>query len=101
FVFSKISNHGTNHPVIARLHLQTFDLLQATTLSPQTQEQVGHIYFEAGRRLLRCFEITNELSEKQIELEAETQPARIVPYLIDLDRLVETFLYEAKNFLRD
>jgi hypothetical protein len=106
FVISKISDHGTNHPVVARLHLQTFDLLQASTFSPELQDETKRIYFEAGRRLLRCFDTWNELKRKQNELEAEACPSgnpqtTHIPHLVDLDRTAEMFLYEAKNFLRD
>jgi hypothetical protein len=106
FVISKISDHGTNHPVVARLHLQTFDLLEASTLSPELQDEVKRIYFEAGRRLLRCFDTWDELKRKQNELEAEARPSgnpqiTHIPHLVGLAPTAEMFLYEAKNFLRD
>jgi hypothetical protein len=106
FVISKTSDHGTNHPVVARLHLQTFDLLEASTLSQELQDEAKSIYFEAGRRLLRCFDTRDELKRKQNDLEAEARPSgnpqiTPIPHLVDLDRIAEMFLYEAKNFLRD
>jgi hypothetical protein len=105
-VISRISDHGTNHAVVARLHLQTFDLLQASTFSPELQDDAKSIYFETGRRLLRCFDAWDELKRKQNELEAEARPfgnPQIIqiPHLVDLDRNAEMFLYEAKNFLRN
>lgn len=106
FEFAKISDHGTNHPVIARLHLQTFDLLQASTVPQSAQESARTIYFEAGLRLVRCCDSRDELGREQEKLEAEYQPssnqqAVFKPHLVDLNRHAETFLYDAKNFLRE
>jgi hypothetical protein len=104
FEIAKISDHGTNHPVIARLHLQTFNLLDA---SPEAlREPVKGIYFPAAFRLLNCFNTHAELLEKQNNVESESHspssPQVIYrPNLVNLDRIAETFLYEAKNFLRD
>jgi hypothetical protein len=106
FVISKISERGTNHPVVARLHLQTGDLLQASRYSPEVKDEAKRIYFEAGWRLLRCFDTWDELKRKQNELVAEAGPfdnpeITHIPHLVGLDRIAEMFLYEAKNFLRD
>jgi hypothetical protein len=104
FEVVKISDHGTSHPVIARLHLQTFNLLNAC---PEAlRESAKGIYFDAAFRLLRCFDAHADLQQKQNNAESEILPSsnpQVIyrPNLIDLNRLVETFLYEAKNFLRD
>src|SRR5215469_8345823 len=103
FTISKISNHGTTHPVVARLHLQTFDLVNGTTLSNSDREAISKIYFEAGRRLLHCWDIRDQISAEIVEqAPAPQSDPRLMrlPHVIDLDQKLETFLYEAKNFLR-
>lgn len=106
FVVSKISDHGSSHPVVARLHLQTSELLKGSTLPQEKRETVFAAYFAAGRRLLRCCDICEDLTQKvetqSREIQAPAGPhGRNMPHVIDLDREVEAFLYEAKNFLRD
>jgi hypothetical protein len=74
--------------------------------SPGLQDEAKSIYIEAGHRLLRCFDTRDELKRKQNEQEAEARASgnlqiTHIPHLVDLDRIAEMFLYEAKNFLRN
>ena len=104
FEVTKISEHGTSHPVIARLHLQTFRLLNS--YREPLREPVKQVYFHAAFRLIHCYDTHAELLRRQNDAEAEIHPStdpRITyrPNLVGLNQMVERFLYEAKNFLRD
>jgi hypothetical protein len=106
FVFKKVLNYGTKHPVIARLKLETFDFLEWTELSKDKRERVIGAYFDLSERLLKCHEVYERLVTKRDTALAEVQPTtdprvRGVPYLIGLKGELETFLYEGKNFLRE
>jgi hypothetical protein len=106
FEIKKISDYGTAHPVVARLKVQTHELIQWADISKDKRESVAAVYFEIADRLLKCHEIRARLVAALNKAVAEFRPSsdpRVmnVPHLIGLRGEVETFLYEAKNFLRD
>lgn len=106
FTLTQISNHGSQHPVVARLQLQTADILQHAILSSnEDRDRAKTIYFNGAWRLLRCFDRRDELSQKIAEANPpqQTDDSQVVraPHVINLEGIVEPFLYEAKNFLRD
>lgn len=106
FVFQKVSNHGTTHPVVARLLMQTHELLQFTRLDQSVKEDVMTIYGELHRRLLQCHDIAVRIFAER----DRTVAAFIgelgkgnsgIPYVINLEAEAESFLYVAKQYLRD
>ena len=111
FNISKILDHGTNHPVVARLMIQTHEIIQFSGLPKEKKEKVGEISIKnIGPRLLRCFDIKEGMMVAARKVISETEEAnksedrgRVVqkPHLIQLNEKIETFLYESKNFLRD
>lgn len=112
FSISRFSDHGPSHPVIARLVVQTDENVPFANLSNGKKEEILKIAIhKLSPRLIRCFEIKDELfdlGEKAIseaEEDNNSQPdrGRLIrkPHLINLKPKVETFLYESKNFLRD
>jgi hypothetical protein len=106
FIFSKILDHGTSHPVVARLQLQVGELLKSTTLDEATREAVFAASFQASMRLIRCFDIRATLAAEYERLEAERKPRErnmpvTIPHVVGLQHEAESFLYEFKNFLRD
>ena len=106
FAFSKILNHGTSHPVVARLQLQVGDLLKNTSFDESACEAIFKASFDASLRLIRCGEIQNRImagcdkAEQEHRL-TESPQAVTIPHIIGLQHDSETFLYEAKNFLRE
>lgn len=105
FEVKKISNYGTQHPVVARLKVQTHELLQWADLSKDKQAAVMAVYFELADRLLKCHEVHGRLTAAFKTTMEEFRPSadpriKNVPHLIGLKGEVETFLYEAKNYLR-
>jgi len=106
FEIKKISNYGTQHPVVARLTVQTHELVQWAELPETEKLTIKSIYFEMAQRLLKCFEVYERLNAALQTAVEEVPPSvdsRImpVPHLIGLRGEVETFLYEVKNYLRD
>jgi hypothetical protein len=106
FEVRKISNYGTGHPVVARLKIQTHELLQWADLPKEKREAVTTLYFDMAERLLKCHEAQARLVAALKTATDEFRPSenprvRNVPHVAGLRGEVETFLYEAKNYLRD
>lgn len=110
FTIRKISNYGVSHPVVARLSVQTSELIKFSDLSKEDQQQVGALYMSTLQpRLLKCHDILKRLrqalreSVASVEEEQKQSQGRIMalPYVIGLEGEVESFLYETKNYLRD
>jgi len=106
FTVSKTSNYGTSHPVVARLVVQTHELLQFADLSEVERDSVLALYDGLKRRLLKCHEalvrLINELNSTVEECGfKEDGSSKYEPHVIGLVGEVETILYEAKNYLRD
>jgi hypothetical protein len=106
FVFSKILDHGTSHPVVARMQVQVSDLLKNTNFNETTREVIFKASFDASLRLIRCGDIQNKILAECDKSEREHQPgnnpqAETMPHIVGLQLDAENFLYEAKNFLRD
>jgi len=107
FIIQQVSNVGTGHPYVARLMFQTIELLKWTNLSQEEKDAVGTLYKSLKDRLVKCEAILKELI-KRFDDQVKNNPLSIsgsgivsAPYLIDLEREAENFLYEAKNYLRD
>lgn len=106
FKLKKVSNYGSSHPVVARLLLQTHDLLQWANLPKDDKDAVYTIYDRLNKRLLKCHEAFDRLvSARHITIrESEFQvdgSSKYEPHVIGLEEEVETILYESKNYLRD
>lgn len=106
FIFKKILDKGASHPVVARLQMQAGELLQNTNFGKAQREAILQASFDASFRLIRCFDIAQRLKAQCAEAEQKHEPgdnpkARHIPHVIGLEQEAETFLYEAKNFLRD
>ncbi len=101
----RVSNYGTSHPVVARLRVQSHELLQWADLPRDKREAVFTIYDGLKNRLLKCDECYDRL---KAALKETREPGHvgftgphIQPYLIGLENEAETFLYESKNYFRD
>jgi hypothetical protein len=105
FEFRTISNIGSRHPVVARLGVQASDLIKLIDLDEKKRNALQQLYLvKLMTRLLRCHEIRDELDQKTNDAirDAEsTTQVSVVPHLIGLQALAESFLYETKNYLRD
>jgi hypothetical protein len=110
FVITKISNHGVSHPFVARLSVQTSELIKWADLPKEDQQAVSELYMATLQpRLLKCFEILCRLRKALEESAASAANEqkqndgriRAMPHVVGLQGEVESFLYETKNYLRD
>jgi hypothetical protein len=97
-VKQQVSNYGTSHPVVARLLMQSRELLPWAGLPNDIQNIVYGIHYELKNRLLKCHEGYARLVAAKKRM---LQTPQLDPYLIDLENEAETFLYDSKNYFRD
>ncbi len=91
---------------MARLVLQMHDLLQCTRFTSDMRSKITDASFAVSERLVNCWKIQDKLVAACDNAERELPPSPgphllHLPHVIELQRDSETFLYEAKNFLRD
>ncbi len=91
---------------MARLVLQMHDLLQCTRFTSDMRSKITDASFAVSERLVNCWKIQDKLVAACDNAERELPPGPgphllHLPHVIELQLDSETFLYEAKNFLRD
>lgn len=112
FVIKKVSNHGTTNPIVARLGVQTSEIIDFFHLEKKQRDQVCEAYFNhVMPRLIKCDEITKSITEESEAIKADilndnltTQShGRVIelPQIKELVERSESFLYNAKSALRD
>ncbi|QCQ98513.1 hypothetical protein [Brevundimonas sp. SGAir0440] len=108
FVLSRTSNVGTSHPTVARLMLQTSDILDAAGLRQEQKDELNTIFYkELQPVLLECWNIRDSLAKEVAEClevcEVDLRDSRIVRLqsVNQLEQRAENFLYQAKNYLRN
>jgi aspartyl-tRNA(Asn)/glutamyl-tRNA(Gln) amidotransferase subunit B len=103
----KISDVGVGHPVVARLGPQTSELANWLNLDQAKKLQISHLYAVVlTQRLLECHKTRDLLVQRMLESVEKASKqhgnqVREVPHIIGLQKIVEGFLYDAKNYLRD
>ena len=105
FSVSHILDHGTQNPIIARLTVQIFEIIDQCDIAKEASD--GVYMNSLAKKLLRCWEIVERYRLEFIKQtgsykrpQAQSQIV-VVPYVIGLEEECHNFLYEAKNFLRD
>jgi hypothetical protein len=101
----KVSDVGSSNPIVARLAIQTSQLLQAFPLTEENKQAIFAIYgIKVQERLVACDGIRshveacyNQALGQDLVFQAQGR-AVTVPHIIDLG---ETFLYQSKSALRD
>jgi len=108
FEFKKVLEHGMTNPIVARLSLQTLQLLEKSNASQAIRDKVGDLYMNSlQKKLLRCWEIEDRFKKEfAAAIEKYKPPAAAnapveVPQIARLEQECHNFLYEAKNFIRD
>ena len=104
----KVSDVGSSNPIVARLAIQTSQLLQAFPLTEENKQAIFAIYgIKVQERLVACDGIrshveacSNQAFGQDLVFQAQGR-AVTVPHIIDLDSSCETFLYQSKSALRD
>jgi hypothetical protein len=108
-VIQRTSDYGTEHPVFARLAVQTAELVKFSTLDKRGEEAVLNLYINTLKpRLLKCYEIRDRLKgklerscEEAAVANSRNKSVSVVPAVTGLEGEVESFCYEVKNFLRN
>jgi hypothetical protein len=64
FEVKKALEHGVTNPIVARLTLQTLEILEKTTLSKEERDKIGGVFINSlVQKLLRCWEIEQRLRD--------------------------------------
>ncbi|MER8857409.1 hypothetical protein NKI09_07095 [Mesorhizobium sp. M0757] len=103
FRVQRISNIGSTHPVVARLGVQVSRLEQWIGLDEKPKQELVTLYAKTlTMRLLRCDELRGQIVERlEGDIARVEKLTTSIPFVVGLDSLVESFLYDGKNFLRD
>ncbi|MGE0288551.1 MAG: hypothetical protein AB7I42_19140 [Bradyrhizobium sp.] len=108
FVVAQKLDQGVTNPIVARLTLQNFELLQNCAIAKDTAEKLQAIYLnELTPKLLRLSQIHEKLrTDIEAKVASYKPPSRgatsvVLPQVLQLEEECRNYLYEAKNFLRD
>lgn len=108
----KTSDHGTANPMVARLSLQTHELIQFCSIDNKQKEEVFGLYHDQIQpRVITCDEISQEIATEILAVAQELEEKGFViqsqgrvitdPYLKKLEPRVEQYLYSYKSALRE
>jgi len=92
--------------VVARLVSQTTELLPWGRLPKDKDQRILHIYFDLTRRLLKIDQQIGRLMKGMQDADKELTEHHAagrhlhLPQIVGIEGEVETFLYDAKSFLR-
>jgi len=105
FDFRKIANVGTRNQIVARLGVQTAELIQFLVRPEAEREAIKSLYmFTLLDRLVRCERRRDELAaqlrecDDTINKQAVAGRARQVRYVVDLQGICETFSVRGEEF---
>lgn len=105
---TKISNYGSEHPIVARLSIQAKQLVGVFFLPREKADAIISLFlFDIQPRLLKCWEhmmkIETEYMRCQSIPENELSKNQVFncPTIINLNLIVEDFLEECKAVLRE
>jgi hypothetical protein len=108
FTVAKILDHGTANPIVSRLTLQIFRIIDQCNMPQEARGSVKVIYMNSlMKKLLRCWEIAERYKGEFIkEMDAYKRRPKhpqmvAVPCVTRLEEECHNFLYEAKSFIRD
>lgn len=96
------------NPIVARLTLQNFEILQNCAIAKDKAEKIQSLYLnDLTPKLLRLSQIQEKLRAETEKLAASYKPpgrgavSVTLPQVMQLEEECRNYLYEAKNFLRD
>jgi hypothetical protein len=108
FEMKQLSDIGTNNPIVARLSIQTNDLIKLFPLTEKQKEDIyGVLGMEVCQRLITCFKIYSNLRDELLRInqidKSKIFKSNVIhtPSVLDLNNMCENFLYQAKSTLRD
>ena len=104
----QICDVGASNPIMARLFIQTYNLIAPFSLSQKQKDDIQCILGEkVGFKLVKCEKIYIKINEEidkvnDMDFGKQLQNNSIeVPYIIGLEQECSDFLYQAKLALRD
>jgi len=112
FVIVKTSNHGTRNPIVARLSVQSRQLMEPFSLQKEKKEKIWAIlHNKVQQQLLSCYDIWSQVASRESEIVADVEENGIstqshgrvatIDQIENLNHLAGSFLYSAKSTLRD
>lgn len=112
YVVTKISGHGTSNPIVARLSVQSRELMGPFNLTQEKKKEIWSILFDKVQsQLLICYDLWTEISTREIEIISKVEKGGIetqshgigasIDTIERLDQSAHSFLYSAKSALRD
>ena len=111
FTFAKISDYGTSTPVVARTVHQAHLLLNVFPVSEEFRHRVTEVMWEIQRHLLECHKTCEAICQearqgqaefaKRVAAGGDPRSVPTLPWVMDLDSRLESFLHSAKLALRD
>lgn len=99
----RILEHGTQSAIVARLTVQSINLLQYCGADKKLSEPIVELYTKSMvKRLLRCWEIEQRIRADIEKAKASFKPGSgEIPHVPRLKEDCENFLVEFKDFLRE
>jgi hypothetical protein len=108
FEIKKMSDVGTSNPIIARLSMQTNDLVNMFPLTDKQKEDIFGLFgMKVRDRLVSCYKIFAKLQDELKKVNQTDKNeyfkgnAVYTPCVMDLRYMCESFLYEAKSTFSD
>lgn len=112
YVIVKTSDHGTSNPIVARLSVQSRQLMEPFSLSEKKKKKIwGILHDKVQQQLLSCYDIWSQIASRESEIVAEVEEKGIhtqshgrvatIDQIENLSHLSGSFLYSAKSALRD
>jgi len=72
FQIKKVSDHGTANPIVARLSIQTQELIQFCSFEKEMKDKIFELYHDRIQpRVLTCDEIAQEISSEILVIAEE------------------------------
>jgi hypothetical protein len=112
FTITKISSHGTQNPIVARLAAQPRQLMDPFNIPEDKKQKIcGTLHGGVQHHLLACYDIFSEVKAREDEILRSVMSNGIatqsngrvasIESIENLERLAHSFLYSAKLALRD
>ena len=108
----KTSDYGTSNPIVARLSVQSRQLMEPFSISDEKKNRIwGILHDKLQQQLLNCYDIWSQVVSRELEIIAEVEEkgfptqshGRVasIDQIENLKHLADSFLYSAKSALRD
>jgi len=112
YVVTKTSDHGTSNPIVARLSVQSRQLMEPFSISEKKKKRVwGLLHDKVQQELLSCYDIWSQILSRKKKIVAKIEETGIqtqshgrvatIDQIENLKHLAGSFLYSAKSALRD